>query len=491
MSKPEPALIGDSFRNVWATASNDAPLPPPNEVLYTMPIQTAPSNLRAEGKGSIFSPRELIDYDTEESRPLLQQPSTTSLKSPPNYEQTEPAQSVAIFASQNEGPSWPVPMRQFASLGWQEFLLPDGTRYFSNSTLHTVTDVDLRNAERLEAITTFLDGRDTEVLSPPGWELWLRDASEPTTTRVFVLLKAWVHHGARMVSFERPSSNPGEIMNKYADKRDMEYQYWSFMMSHPAHTLLPPDTVPEAIDVLTWSYTDRLLPSPHPSLPPFSQEECQELLTLLRSFSNVSAQTVSVVRTRVVSKVLVRVAAWRQGRDRDGANYSGLQRNDNGPPTRVLFLRTAGDFLISFLCLVLPYRFLERPHYQRFDREGGIRSTAGPMLVVGAEFITLPGIDDVSRIPGFLAILLSASSFISAVIALFRYKSDIENPIASPRGEEGPVLLSVSGSIFLSLPLIVFLYGIAAFIGDLTQWAGIGTVGGLARILLTSQMLIH
>ncbi len=57
-------------------------------------------------------------------------------------------------------------------------------------------------------------------------------------------------------------------------------------------------------------------------------------------------------------------------------------------------------------------------------------------------FITLPGIDDVSRIAGFLAILLSASSLISAVIALFRYKSDIEHPIAYPRGE-GLILLSV------------------------------------------------
>jgi hypothetical protein len=83
----------------------------------------------------------------------------------------------------------------------------------------------------------------------------------------------------------------------------MEFQYWSFMMSHPAHALLPSESVSEAIDVLTWSYTgmlipafssvspfirlasDRLLPSPHPSLPPFSQEECQELLILLRSFS--------------------------------------------------------------------------------------------------------------------------------------------------------------------------------------------------------------
>lgn len=143
-------------------------------------------------------------------------------------------------------------------------------------------------------------------------------------------------------------------------------------------------------------------------------------------------------------------------------------------------------------------------------------------------FITLPGIDDISRVAGLLAILLSASSLVSAVIALFRYKSDIENPIAYPRGE-GLVLLSVCviwkmyplmadlasnlkrRSVLLSLPLVFLLYAIAAFITgitlyafrgltttagghhfkDFTQWAVIGTVGGLACILLTSQTLIH
>jgi len=143
-------------------------------------------------------------------------------------------------------------------------------------------------------------------------------------------------------------------------------------------------------------------------------------------------------------------------------------------------------------------------------------------------FITLPGIDDVSRVAGFLAILLSASSLISAVIALFRYKSDIENPIAYPRGE-GLVLLSVCvisefllpiadwkfnlkrRSVLLSLPLVFLLYAISAFMAgitlyalrgmtssiggrhfeDFTKWAVIGTFGGLACILLTSQMLIH
>ena len=155
---------------------------------------------------------------------------------------------------------------------------------------------------------------------------------------------------------------------------------------------------------------DRLLPSPLPSIPPFSREECQELLTLLRSFNrelshgdhdsltyislpDLSAQTVSVLRTRVVSKVLAHIgkvwltytlpgliyfclAAWRKGRFGVGATFQNSWRNHNGPSARTPFLRTTGD-IISFVCLGL---FL---HHQRFDT-GGVRSNAGPILVVGA-----------------------------------------------------------------------------------------------------------
>ena len=105
----------------------------------------------------------------------------------------------------------------------------------------------------------------------------------------------------------------------------------------------------------------------------------------------------SVVRTRIVSKVLVRVgkfwlalqitwpyqvclAAWRQGHLGNQDSRGRL----NIPPARIPFLRTAGDFIISFVCLGLPYLFLERSHHQRFDTEGGVRNNAGPMLVVGA-----------------------------------------------------------------------------------------------------------
>jgi hypothetical protein len=100
-------------------------------------------------------------------------------------------------------------------LGWQKIPLSDGARYFSNPTLHVVTDVNLRNAEGLDVITSFLDGGDSEVLPPLDWELWLRDASQPTTTSF--LLKALVHHVAWMVLFERPSSDLGEIINRDID----------------------------------------------------------------------------------------------------------------------------------------------------------------------------------------------------------------------------------------------------------------------------------
>ncbi|KAI9512441.1 hypothetical protein F5148DRAFT_903005 [Russula earlei] len=214
-----------------------------------------------------YSSGEFFGYDTgaDELRPLPQ-PHT---KAASKRGQTQPAQSGIVLASQNEA----VPMRQFTIVEWQEFSLPDGTRYYVNPTLHTITVVDLRNTERLDAVTRFLDRRDIEDIPPPEWELWFRDSSESTTA--FIPHRAWIHHGSRMVLFERPGLHPG---SKDADKIESEYHYWLFMGSHPLHAPLPSGSIAEAIDALAWFYA-----SHRPS--PFSQEECQELLTQLRSFS--------------------------------------------------------------------------------------------------------------------------------------------------------------------------------------------------------------
>src|ERR1700741_696895 len=38
-----------------------------------------------------------------------------------------------------------------------------------------------------------------------------------------------------------------------------EYQYWLFMISHPAHVPLASESISEAIDILRWSYFGPLL----------------------------------------------------------------------------------------------------------------------------------------------------------------------------------------------------------------------------------------
>lgn len=35
----------------------------------------------------------------------------------------------------------------------------------------------------------------------------------------------------------------------------MEYRYWTYIESHPAHEPLPANAHAEALDVLTWCYT--------------------------------------------------------------------------------------------------------------------------------------------------------------------------------------------------------------------------------------------
>lgn len=68
------------------------------------------------------------------------------------------------------------------------------------------------------------------------------------------------------------------------------------------------------------------------------------------------------------------------------------------------------------------------------------------ILSASVTFISLPGLDDVSRLSGLISMIFAASSMISTVIALFRYKADVDRSIIYVGGGEGLVLLSVSCS---------------------------------------------
>ncbi|KAJ7679425.1 hypothetical protein DFH06DRAFT_1078905 [Mycena polygramma] len=315
----------------------------------------------------------------------------------------------------------------------------------------------------------------------------------------------------------------------------MEYRYWAFMESHPAHAALSFAARREAMDVLTWAWTDRLLPPQQlPFPPPFTQNECQELLGLLRSFDTPQTEggIQSVVLTRIVSRILLRVAHWRQHHFRP---HKPLPTESFGKHIRHTrshgFLRTAADALLTCLLLGVPYLFYTRGSYHHADAEGG---TAGrsllPVLIVGActcllaavllsasvTFLSLPGLHSVARVVALVVVLLAAGSMASGLVALFRYKSELAVPVAASTeylnparvGREGLMLISTR-SVIMSLPLVLLIYAVIGFVAaivlysflgvdagtvrfvDYTRWAVLGVLGGLAGVLTMSVVLLR
>ncbi|KAJ7866089.1 hypothetical protein B0H14DRAFT_3084265 [Mycena olivaceomarginata] len=293
----------------------------------------------------------------------------------------------------------------------------------------------------------------------------------------------------------------------------MEYRYWAFMESHPAHAALPFSARREATDVLTWAWTDRVLPPQQlPLPPPFTQNECQELLGLLRSIGEAGIQ--NIVLTRIVSRILLRVAHWRQHHFRphkalpvESTGHHHLRHYNHSPG----FMRRAADVLVSCLLLGVPYLFYTRG-YHRGDAEGGTGARSVlPILLIGActcllaavllsasiTFLSLSGLDHIARVVALVVVLLAAGAMASGLVALFKYKSELGVMVISTR------------SVIMSLPLVLLIYAVIGFVTavvlysflgvdagagrfeDYTRWVVLGVLGGLGGILTMSVVLLR
>jgi hypothetical protein len=72
---------------------------------------------------------------------------------------------------------------------------------------------------------------------------------------------------------------------------------------------------------------------------------------------------------------------------------------------------------------------------------------AAIVLSTSVTFLSLPGLDNIARIAGFVAVFFSTASLTSSVIALLRFKSDVDKAMASVGGEGlilAPVRFSMS-----------------------------------------------
>ncbi|KAF8212791.1 hypothetical protein K438DRAFT_1902762 [Mycena galopus ATCC 62051] len=303
----------------------------------------------------------------------------------------------------------------------------------------------------------------------------------------------------------------------------MEYRYWAFMESHPATPM----------DVLTWAWTDRVLPPQQlPLPPPFTQNECQELSGLLRSFGE-TAQTESGIQSIVVTRIVARILLphWRQYHfrphkplplERTGNHHL---RNFPRPPG---FMRRVADVLLSCLLLGVPYLFYTRGGYHRGDAEAGAASARSllPILLIGActcllaavllsasvTFLSLPGLDSIARAVVLAVVLLAAGAMASGLVALFRYKAELVDAAAPMNtvmvGGEGMMIISTR-SVVMSLPLVLLIYAVLGFVAavvlysflgvnasavrfeDYTRWAVLGVLGGLAGVLTMSVVLLR
>lgn len=307
-----------------------------------------------------------------------------------NYLQPNPTAGnpVKVRISDNSQiptpPLWPVQSSaRLHNHGWIEYPLLDGTVYYVHPARRVTTDVDLRADSILDVVTAFLEQQKDEHV-PQGVELWLREPeSSKSKQNLFIPVKCWVDHRKWVLQSDLASEADGNAMieNVETDNYfDVDYRYWAFIQTHPAHAPLPHNAKVQAMNVLVWVQTNRRY-SLHRNISyPFTQDECQQLMLLLRSFGHEldDGGLESIIRTRMVSGILLRVAQWRQLHVHP---HMPLSCHDHETLGCVLF-----NLIQSCLYLRIAYAFF---HHYKLHLGSGLCHTL--MIIVGAcIFINIP-----------------------------------------------------------------------------------------------------
>lgn len=485
------------------------PLPAMHEVMLTHSVRQVSSGYTSsDGASTGYLPNRDIPIETNERLPLITRPNRPP--TPPIVTTfSQPSPSPQSYRSHAFDVSHPTPQRAqparldgngsahtysygsvsrpYAGRGWIEQALPHGAKYFVNPRIQATTDVDLRNLAKLEAVMSVVEMAGS---APEGCEMWAREG--PAVKRGWRRQKmvggpvvSWIDHRVRRVSSEIPSID-GMIFSGEDDRLDDEYRYWSFVETHPAHIALPQSARQEALDALHWSYTDPLLAHPQPIPPPFTQDECHKLLGHLNDPNLRSTTT----HTRMIARILLRVAHWRQTHFRP---YKPLPRDVpimQRPKRHVPIGRMIVDIITGILCLGIPFFLVDRSNYGgHVDLEGNVVSNSGgPLFLAGAcaclvaavilsasvTLMTLPGLNGIARISGLVAIMCSVLSMTTSFISIMRHKTELAHGTPTS-GSEGFVLLT-RRSVLLSLPLVFLAYSVAGFITGVVIYSFNGVV---------------
>lgn len=180
-------------------------------------------------------------YDADESRPLLSANRNISY----NTQDT----SFSLATSRLE------------QLGWIEFGFPDGAVYYVQPNWKVVCDADFRDEHILHTVSALFDGAQTGNLDDDT-ETWVLPTSSVKKGKLPKLERWIVDHSRRGVIGPAEMKKHGKGKEAREEEGlDMEYRYWCFMETHPAHVPLPSGARGDAMDILTWAWTGQLFVS--------------------------------------------------------------------------------------------------------------------------------------------------------------------------------------------------------------------------------------
>ncbi|KAF5364024.1 hypothetical protein D9756_000511 [Leucocoprinus leucothites] len=210
--------------------------------------------------------------------PHLPTYSLSSISRPPaepgSYAKSELSGTIVAFDT-----GIPVPE------GWKTCTHPQGWVYFVNPTAKLVTDHDIRNQDLYTSIMRDAN-RGFSLGGSMEMHFFARHSiGSPGQNMTNLIL--FIDH-SRCIAYyedelESATNKQAELDPRRAIRRAR--LYWNYVWSHPAHIPTPERAATEALDVLTWFYTDNLI-SGNKSTVPFAKAECEDLLRIVHQLSD-------------------------------------------------------------------------------------------------------------------------------------------------------------------------------------------------------------
>ncbi|CAE6493988.1 unnamed protein product [Rhizoctonia solani] len=393
-----------------------------------------------------------------------------------------------------------------------------------------VTDLDMSDPVTHSGVNSFVDKnlQERDVDLPSGWEIWIHasgtseslfdgskadrwdEVSEAGSESVdlgygapCVLVWTYVSHKRRRVGVQGPEDK--FVIGEDAEHDlEMERRYWAYVETHPAHADVNPRATQEAIELLTWHYTDRFLAEKKRGekevihvKPPFTPEESQEVLEFLKSVTADYSHANTVLKTRTVARVHVRTAEWRLAKLHAVADAVNLEvmrpserlrrRRAAANPFVGIPLRT----LASLLGLGIPYLYVNQPDEKVEDRQRmmvadastNLMASSALMLGASVSFLAIPDLEDIARLAGVTAAACSLGSLAAGIVRLrlpsFSSGKESGRGAGDDDDDEQEPRPSALRTFARSLPLVLSAYAGSALVAGLAAYSWRGQVSTL------------